>query len=162
MIQKVKISVDLALGCLSPNVGVWSVFPPCNVGNLCWVIRIGILGFKVSLPICGCWVIWLGFEVSPPICWCLVIWLGFEVAPPVCGYWVAWLGFEVSCRPNMRLCGCSNEVSSLLMGFSAVMGVMGLELELLAWVLALGSLCSLPSDLNQILSSFSFSPSLSL
>ena len=39
----------------------------------------------------------------------------------------------------------------MLMGFSTVMGVMGLELELQAYVLILGSLWSLPSDLDQIL-----------
>ena len=44
--------------------------PPCNVGNFCWVIRVGILGFEVSLPICGCLVIELGFEVSPLIYGC--------------------------------------------------------------------------------------------
>ena len=117
-------------------------------------------GFEVSPPICGCLVIWLGFEESPPICWCLVIWLGFEVSPLICGCLVIWLGFEVSCRSDMGLWCCSNRVSSILIGFSTVMGVMGLELELLAWVSALGPLCNLPSDLDQILPScfLSFSP----
>ena len=39
----------------------------------------------------------------------------------------------------------------MLEGFSIVMGVTSLELELLAYVLGLGSLCSLPLDLDQIL-----------
>ena len=39
----------------------------------------------------------------------------------------------------------------MLMGFSTVMGVMGLELELLAWLSALGPFCNIPSDLGQIL-----------
>ena len=41
--------------------------PPCDVGNFGWIIGINVLGFKVSLPIYGCLVIFLGFEVSPPI-----------------------------------------------------------------------------------------------
>ena len=47
----------------------------------------------------------------------------------------------------------------MLTGFSTMMG---LELELLAWVSALGSLCNLPSDLDQILPFLSTSLSLSL
>ena len=39
----------------------------------------------------------------------------------------------------------------MLEGFSIVMGVIGLELELLAYVSGFGSLCSLPSDLDQTL-----------
>ena len=39
----------------------------------------------------------------------------------------------------------------MLTSFIIVMEVMGLELELLAWVSALGSLWNLPSDLDQIL-----------
>ena len=39
----------------------------------------------------------------------------------------------------------------MLIGFSIVMGVTGLELELLARVSGLGSLYSLPSDFDQIL-----------
>ena len=39
----------------------------------------------------------------------------------------------------------------MLKDFNIVMGVTGLELELLAYVLGLGSLCSLPLDLDQIL-----------
>ena len=61
------------------------------------------------------------------------------------------LWLKLSCRLNMRLWCCSSGVSSMLMRFSTMIGVMGLELELLAGVLALGSLCSLPSDLDQIL-----------
>ena len=49
----------------------------------------------------------------------------------------------------------------MLTGFNTMMGVMGLELELPAYVSALGSLCSLPSDLDQILPSCFFSLSLS-
>ena len=43
----------------------------------------------------------------------------------------------------------------MLTGFSTVIGVMGLELELLTWVSTLGSLCNLPLDLDQILSPLS-------
>ena len=98
--KRLKYRWTLALGYLSPNVGVWSVSPPCNVGNFCQVIRIDILRFEVSPPIYGCWV--------------------------------AWLGFEVSCRSDMGLWCCNSGVSSMLMGFSTMIGVMGLELELLA------------------------------
>ena len=98
-------------------------------------------GFEVSPPICECWVIWLRFEVFLPICWCLVIWLGFEV-----------------CRKSdMGLWCYSSRVSFILASFNTVMGVMGLELELLAWVSTLGSLCSLPSNLDQILPPLSLS-----
>ena len=45
----------------------------------------------------------------------------------------------------------------MLTGFSTVIGVMGLELELLTWVSTLGSLCNLPLDLDQILSPLSLS-----
>ena len=61
------------------------------------------------------------------------------------------LWLKLSCRSNMGLWCCSNGVASMLIRFSTVMGVMGLELELLAWVSTLGSLCSPPSDLDQIL-----------
>ena len=64
--KRLKFQWTLALGCLSPDVGVWSISSPCNVDNFCRVIRIGILGFEVSPPICGCWVTWLWFKVSPP------------------------------------------------------------------------------------------------
>ena len=61
------------------------------------------------------------------------------------------LWLELSCRSNMGLWCCSNEVSSMLTSFSTVIGVTGLELELLASMSVLGSLWSLPSDLDQIL-----------
>ena len=61
------------------------------------------------------------------------------------------LWLELSCRLNMGLWCCSSRVSSMLMGFSNVMGAMSLELELLAWLSALGSLYSLSSDLDHIL-----------
>ena len=120
------------------------------------------VGFGFSVSKCGGWVIWPGFEVSPPVCWCWVAWLGFEASPSICGCFVAWLGFEVSCKPDMGLWCCSNRVSSMLMGFSTVMVVVGLELKLLAWVSALSPLCSLPSNLNVILPSCFLSLFLSL
>ena len=42
------------------------------------------------------------------------------------------LWLELSCRSNTGLFCCSSGVSSMLTGFSTVMGVIGLELELLA------------------------------
>ena len=171
MIQKVEISVDFGFGLSISKCGGLKCLVPCNVGNFWRVIRISILGFEVSPPICGCWVTWLGFEVSPLICRYWVTWLGLEVSPPVCRYWVAWLGFEVSplvyrywiswlgfevsCNLDMGLWCCNSRVSSMLTGFSTVIGVMGLELELLTWVSTLGSLCNLPLDLDQILSPLS-------
>ena len=56
------------------------------------------------------------------------------------------LWLEMSCKSKMGLWCSGSGVSSMLKGFSIVMGVRSLELELLAWVLGLGSLCSLPSD----------------
>ena len=86
---------------LLPSTSImWDLHPysPClhHQFPFRWVIRISILGFEVSPPICGCWITWLGFKVSPPICRYWVVWLGFEVSPPICRYWVIWLGFEVS------------------------------------------------------------------
>ena len=153
----ISVSTCEGLKCLSPllrgqfllgHLGwclrVWNVSPHYG----CWAIW---LGFEVSPPICRYWVAWLGFEMSRPICWCLVIWLGFEVSPPIRECWVIWLGFEVSYRSNMGLWCYRSGDSFMLTGFSTIMGVTGFELELLAWVLSLGSLCSLPSDLDQIL-----------
>ena len=143
--------VSWGLKCLPPVVDVRPIdwgskgLPPICRYWVAW------LGFEVSLPVWRCLVVWLEFEVSPPICRCLVVWLGFEMSLPICRYWVIWLGFEVSCKSNMGLWCCSSEVSSMLIGFNTVIGVTSLELELLAWVLGLGSLCSLPSDLDQIL-----------
>ena len=74
----------------------WSVSYPYDKGNFCWVIQDGVLGFKVSPLICGCWAIWLGSEASTPVHRYWVVWLGFEVSPPIYGCWVIWLGFEVS------------------------------------------------------------------
>ena len=150
MIQKVEISVDFGFGLSISKCGglkclplvMWTIFVR-SLGLISWCL-------KCLPPICGCWVIWLGFEVSPLICRYWVAWLGFEVSPPIYGYWVVWLGFEVSpssaivfgasgflwlelsCRSKMELWCHSSGVSSMLMGFSTVMGVMGLELELLA------------------------------
>ena len=67
MIQNVEILVDFGFGLSIFKCGGLKCLPPCNVGNFCQVIRIGILRFEVSPPICGCWITWLGFEVSPPI-----------------------------------------------------------------------------------------------
>ena len=72
------------------------------------------------------------------------------------------LWLKLSYRSKIGLWCCSSKVSSMLEDFSIVMGVMGLELELLAWVSALGSLCSFPSDLDQILPSCFISPSFPL
>ena len=61
------------------------------------------------------------------------------------------LWLELSWRSKMGLWCCTNGVSSMLEGFSIVMGVTSLELELLAWVSDFSSFCSLPSNLDQIL-----------
>ena len=42
------------------------------------------------------------------------------------------LWLELSCRSKMGLYCCNSKISSMLKGFSTIMGVMGLELELLA------------------------------
>ena len=42
------------------------------------------------------------------------------------------LWLELSCKSKMGLWSCSSEVSSMLKGFNIIMGVIGLELELLA------------------------------
>ena len=57
-----------------------------------------------------------------------------------------WLG--LSCKSNIGLRCCNYGVPSMLTGLSTVIG---LELELLAWLLFLDSLWSLPSNLDQIL-----------
>ena len=137
-----------------------------SLGSVSWGLKclppfvdVGLLGYGLKYlpppPICGCWVIWLAFEASPSICGYWVAWLGFEVSPLVYRYWVSWLGFEVSRNLDKGLWYCSSGVSSMLTGFSTVIGVMGLELELLTWVSTLGSLCNLPLDLDQILSPLS-------
>ena len=36
------------------------------MGNFGWIIRIGVLGFEVSLPICGCLAIFSGLKCLPP------------------------------------------------------------------------------------------------
>ena len=103
---------------LVSKYGGLKCLPLCDVGNFFWIIRIGILGFEVSPPICGCQVVelgfevspsiceylvfYLGFKVSPPVCRYLVVYLRFEVSPPICGYLVVYLGFEVS----PPICGC--------------------------------------------------------
>ena len=145
MIQQVEISVDFGFGLSISKCGGLKCLPPfVDVGLFDWGlkclpsfvdVRLFDWGLKCFSPICWCLVIWLGLEVFLPICWCLVI----------------WLGFEVSRKSDMGLWCYSSGVSSMLTSFNTVMGVMGLELELLAWVSALGSLCSLPSNLDQIL-----------
>ena len=87
-----RTSTELSIS----KYGGLKCLPLCDVGNFCWIIRIGILGFEVSPPICGCQVVELGFEVSPSICEYLVFYLGFKVSPPVCRYLVVYLRFEVS------------------------------------------------------------------
>ena len=57
-----------------------------------------------------------------------------------------WLG--LSCKLNIGLRCCNCGVPSKLTGLSIVIG---LELELLAWLSFLDSLLSLPSNLDQIL-----------
>ena len=42
------------------------------------------------------------------------------------------LWLKLSCKSNMGLWCCSSGVSSMLKSFSTMMGVMGLELELVA------------------------------
>ena len=45
--------VDLfkaSTGLSVSKCGGLKCLPPCDVGNFCWVIRIGILGFEVSPP----------------------------------------------------------------------------------------------------------------
>ena len=70
---------------LVSKCGGLKCLPPYDVGNFGWIIRISVLGFEVSPPICECLVIYLGFEVSPPTYGCLVVFLRFEVSPPICG-----------------------------------------------------------------------------
>jgi len=58
------------------------------------------------------------------------------------------LSLGLSCKSNIGLRCCNCGVPSIHKGFSMVIG---LELELLAWLSLLDSLWSLPFDLDQIL-----------
>ena len=57
-----------------------------------------------------------------------------------------WLGLSYKSNTGLRCCNCG--VPSILKGFSTMIG---LELELLAWLSFLDSFWSLPFDLDQIL-----------
>ena len=61
------------------------------------------------------------------------------------------LWLRLSYRSNTELWCCSSGMSSMLTGYRTMMGLMGLDLELLAWVSVLGSFWNLLSDLDQIL-----------
>ena len=144
IISSILFILSLIFFSLSMVGGLWSILFSSWLLFRFW--NYCIIRFMSSLS----WI-WLATMVLSSS-WVFIGSSMFECSP----YFAIVLGasdflwLELSCRLNMGLWCCSSGVSSMFMGFNTVMRVMGLELELLAWVLALSSLCSLPSDLDQI------------
>ena len=66
-------------------MGVWSDSHPCGVGNFCWVIWIGILGFEVSPPIVDVRPIGWGLKCLPPFVGIGLLDWGSKCLPPYVG-----------------------------------------------------------------------------
>ena len=92
------------------------------------------------------WLATIVFSNSWVLVGSSVFWCPSPFATVIESSYFLWSG--LSCKLNTRLRCCNCGVPSTLKGFSTMIG---LELELLAWLSFLDSLWSLPSDLDQIL-----------